>query len=394
MPALDETELVAAPLAGNALAGAVERAWDAGRAILPIDPKLPAAEQGRLIERLRPTHLDDGSAVSALAGGVPAAADVVAVVVTSGTTGPPKGVELTAAGREAMGRAYSAGVGAGRGDRWLACLPLHHVASLGVLARSYVTGVPYTVHDRFDIERVAASPRDEGTTIVSVVPTALYRLLEANAPVGEFRRVIVGGAPCPPGLRARAEAAGATIVDAYGCSETWSGFVLDGVPIEGADVELRAPDDEIVVRGAMVMRGYRLEPERTAQVLEPDGWWHTGDVGAYDARGRLRVIDRIKDLVITGGVNVSPTEIEAVLERHPAVADVCVIGVADAEWGERVVAYVVARAEHQPPTVDELRAFARDELAAPKLPREVRIVDAIPRSGSGKALRRVLRDDA
>jgi O-succinylbenzoic acid--CoA ligase len=390
MPAADETEVVATTLAGNALAQAVERCWDEGRAVLPIDPRLPAAEQQRLLEQLRPTHFDDGTERTTLDHGVPAATDVAAIVVTSGTTATPKGVELTAAGRDAMGRAYSAGVGATTNDNWLACLPLHHVASLGVIARSYITGVPYTVHDRFDIERVAASPRAEGTTIVSVVPTALYRLLEANAPVDEFRCIIVGGAPCPPGLRARAEANGATIVDAYGCTETWSGFVLNGVPIEGAHVELRGPEDEVVVRGPMVMRGYRLDPARTNEVLEPDGSWHTGDVGAYDGAGRLRVVDRLKDLVITGGVNVSPTEIEGVLERHPNVEDVCVIGVPDDEWGERVVAYVVAR--DTAPTVDELRAFAREQLATPKLPREVRIVDAIPRSGSGKPLRRVLRE--
>ncbi len=393
MPAADETEVAATTLAGNALAHLAERCWAEGTALLPIDPRLPAAEQQRLLEQLRPTHLDDGSERRALPGGIPAAAEVATIVVTSGTTGTPKGVELTAAGRDAMGLAYSAGVGATDDDNWLACMPLHHVASLGVVARSYITGVRYTVHDRFDIERVAASPRTEGTTIVSVVPTALYRLLEAGAPVDEFRCIIVGGAPCPPGLRARAEANGATIVDAYGCTETWSGFVLNGIPIEGAHVELRGVEQEIVVRGPMVMRGYRLDPQRTRDVLEPDGSWRTGDVGEYDDTGRLRVIDRLKDLVITGGVNVSPTEIEGVLERHPSVEDVCVVGVPDDEWGERVVAYVVER-DGTVVTVDELRDFAREHLAAPKLPREVRSVDAIPRSGSGKPLRRVLRDDA
>src|SRR6185437_10035953 len=111
--------------------------------------------------------------------------------------GLPKGVELTRAGMEVMGRGYSAGLGAGPGDRWLACLPLHHVASLGALARSYVTGVPFTVHEGFDVERVARSPRTEGTTIVSLVPTTIRRLLDAGAPLHEFRWVIAGGAPCP-----------------------------------------------------------------------------------------------------------------------------------------------------------------------------------------------------
>ncbi len=129
-----------------------------------------------------------------------------------------------------MGRGYSDGLDAGPADRWLACLPLHHVASLGVLARSYVTGVPYTVHDGFDLDRVARSPRTEGTTIVSLVPTTLRRLLDAGAPLHEYRLIVLGGAPCPPALRARAEEAGVGVVDAYGLSETWGGFALDGAP--------------------------------------------------------------------------------------------------------------------------------------------------------------------
>lgn len=389
-----ETAVVAAPLSGERLARAVLRAWDRGDAILPLDPAAPAAELRRLLARLRPTHLDEGdgpvpASRSEWGGaGVPAPAGTAAIVVTSGTTGEPKGVELTRAGMEVMGRGYSDGLGVGPGDRWLACLPLHHVASLGVLARAYVTGVPWTVHDGFDLERVAHAPRADGATIVSVVPTALRRLLGSGAPLREYRRVIVGGAPCPPALRARAEDAGAVVVDAYGMSETWGGWALDGIPIAGAQARV-ADDGELLVRGAMVMRGYRLDPAQTASVLDSDGWLHTGDVGTYDG-GVVRVVDRKKDLVITGGVNVSPTEVEAVLAQHPAVDDVCVVGLPDDEWGERVVAYVVADA---PPRVEDLRAFARDRLSAPKLPREVRVVTEIPRSPSGKPLRRLLRGE-
>lgn len=384
--------VVAAPLSGRRLADAVLRAWDRGDAILPVDPAAPVAELRRLLARLRPTHLDEGAGPVPVprsewgAAGVPAPPGTAAIVVTSGTTGEPKGVELTRRGMEVMGRGYSDGVGAGPADRWLACLPLHHVASLGVLARAYVTGVPWTVHDGFDVERVARAPRAEGATIVSVVPTALRRLLDAGAPLREYRRVIVGGAPCPPALRARAEDAGAVVVDAYGMSETWGGWALDGVPIAGARARV-ANDGELLVRGAMVMRGYRLDPDQTASVLDADGWLHTGDVGTYEG-GVVRVVDRKKDLVITGGVNVSPTEVESVLVQHPAVDDVCVVGVPDDEWGERVVAYVVADA---PPRIEDLRAFARDRLSAPKLPREVRVVAEIPRSASGKPLRRLLR---
>jgi non-ribosomal peptide synthetase component F len=186
VPAADECAVVAAPGSGPALARAVFAAWDAGDAILPLDPAAPAAERRRLLAQLRPTHVHDADGRRALGDGVPAPARTVAIVVTSGTTGLPKGVELTRAGMEAMGRGYSDGLDAGPGDRWLACLPLHHVASLGVLARAYVTGVPWTVHDGFDIDRVAQAPRVEGATMVSVVPTALRRLLDADAPMHDW----------------------------------------------------------------------------------------------------------------------------------------------------------------------------------------------------------------
>jgi o-succinylbenzoate---CoA ligase len=391
-------DVVAVIGAGTALADAARCCWDRGRAILPVNPAFTPAEITTLLERLRPTRVavvgTDGTDLDAapFAGGAPAPAGTAAIVVTSGTEGVPKGVELTRDGMEAMGRGYTAGLGADGADRWLACLPLHHVASLGALARSYVTGVPSTVHDGFDVERVARSPRDEGTTIVSLVPTTIRRLLQAGAPLHEFRLVVSGGAPCPPALRARAERAGVRIVDAYCLSETWGGFALDGTPIAGAEVRIGQHRDEILVRGAMVTRGYRFDPERSAAVLDAGGWFHTGDAGRIDEQGRVHVVDRLKDLVITGGVNVSPTEVEAVLARHPDVDDVCVVGIPDDEWGELVVAVVVPRAGASAPGVEELRAFARDRLSGPKLPRAVRTVDAIPRTGSGKPMRRRLRD--
>jgi acyl-CoA synthetase (AMP-forming)/AMP-acid ligase II len=218
----------------------------------------------------------------------------------------------------------------------------------------------------------------------------IRRLLDAGAPLHDFRCVISGGAPCPPGLWERAVAHDVPVVDVYGLSETWSGCTIDGVPIAGAELRCDDTTGEVLVRGEMVMRGYRLDPARSAEAFAADGWFRTGDVGVIDTEGRLRVIERLKDLVITGGVNVSPTEVEAILAQHPDVDDVCVVGVPDDEWGERVVAFVVPRAEDAP-SVAELRAFGREQLSAPKLPREVRVVDAIPRSGSGKPLRRLLR---
>jgi O-succinylbenzoic acid--CoA ligase len=393
VPAGDESPVVLAPLRGRALAAVVWAAWDTGEAVVPVDPLLTGPERDDLIGRLRPTHVHDGDGRRARPGGAPTAAGTAAIMVTSGTTGAPKGVELTRAGMEAMGRAYSAALGAGPGDRWLACLPLHHVATLGVLARAYVTGVPYTVHDTLDLDRVGRSPRAEGTTITAVVPTVLHRLLDAGAPLHEFRRVIVGGAPCPSALWDRAVAQGVRVVDAYGLTETWSGFAIDGRPIAGADVRLDR-SGEILVRGPMVMRGYRLDDALTATVLTGDGWLRTGDVGTFTADGRLTVVDRIKDIIITGGVNVSPAEVETVLATHPGIADVGVVGVPDDEWGERVVAFVVATPGAAPPGVEELRDFARPQLRAAKLPREVRVVDVLPRSSGGKLLRRALRPPA
>jgi O-succinylbenzoic acid--CoA ligase len=390
MPEADEAALVAVPAAGRALAAAAIAAWDAGDAVLPLDPQSPPAVRDALLERLRPTHLLDGAARHARAGGVPVGRGVAAVMVTSGTTGTPKGVELTLTGLRAMTRGYSAGVGATDADRWLACLPLHHVAGLGIVARSWVTGVPFTAHDAFDLERVARSPAVEGTTLVSLVPTMLRRLLDAGAPLHEYRTAILGGAPTPPALRARAEAARVTVVDAYGMTETWGGFALDGRAIEGADVRL-APDGEVLVRGAMVMRRYRFAAGDTERVLQPDEWLRTGDIGSM-AGDVLTVVDRKKDLVISGGVNVSPSRVEDVLAQHHALSDVCVVGAPDDEWGERVVAVCVTAPDHAAPTLADLRAFARDHLPAAHLPRELRVVDTIPRSAGGKALRRLLRD--
>jgi o-succinylbenzoate---CoA ligase len=389
VPEADEAALIAVVARGATVARAAVAAWDAGEAVFPVDPSAPAAAIADILERVRPTHVVDADGRRPRANGVPVARGTAAVVATSGTTGTPKAVELTSAGLDVMGRGYSAGLDATTADRWLACLPLHHVAALAIIGRAWVTGVPWTAHDSFDLDAVARSARDEGTTIVSLVPTALRRLLDARAPLHEYRRVVLGGAPTPPALRARAEDHGVTVVDAYGLTETWGGFALDGLPIAGAEARLASDDDEVLVRGEMVMRAYRFAPEATGEVIDADGWFHTGDIGTIDEDGRIQVVDRKKDLVITGGVNVSPTRVEAVLAQHPAVADVCVIGAADDEWGERVVAVCVTA--NGTVTLDELRTFAREHLPPAHLPRELRIVDTIPRTGGGKPLRRRLR---
>ena len=276
MPEPSETPLVATVLPNVEVARVVFEAWDAGQAVLPLDPALPRAEIERLLALARPTHLVDSDGRHARHDGVPVDADTAAIVCTSGTTGAPKAVELTRHGLFAMGNGVSQALGVGEGDRWLACHPLFFVAGLAILGRSWVTGVPVSVHAGFDLERVSASPRDDGTTIVSVVPTTLRRLVRADA-LGGFRAVVVGGAPLPPAQRDDAIATGVSVFDAYGLTETWGGCVTNGRP--NAGVELRLADgDEVQLRGAPVTRGYRNDPALTHAAFSPDGWFRIGDV--------------------------------------------------------------------------------------------------------------------
>lgn len=390
MPAADDTDLVALALPAPQLAAAAHAAWQAGEAVLPLPASASPAARDQLLDALRPTVLVDADGRHRRRDGIPADASVAAVVPTSGTTGTSKGAELTRAGMELAAHAYAEFLEARPVDAWLACTPLHHVAGIATVARAHVTGLPLVVHDHFDVDQVAAAPDAEGATIVLVVPTMVRRLVDAEVDLGRYHRVVVGASALSPALRARAEALGARIVETYGMTETWGGVVLEGRALRGVEVRI-AENREVLLRGDMVMRGYRLDPQRTAEVLDPDGWIHTGDVGERTPDGRLRVVDRIKDLVITGGVNVSPVEVEGVLSHHPAVADVCIVGAPDDEWGERVVAYVVPRDPDAPPSLDDLREYARTTLDPPDLPRELRLVTEIPRSASGKPLRRHLR---
>jgi O-succinylbenzoic acid--CoA ligase len=376
--------LTAVCLPPPAAASAIVEAWDGKRAVLPLDPGAPAAERDRILASLRPTHLLDADGLRPLPGGEPVAAEVAAVVSTSGTTGKPKGVELTWTGMRASAGAVSRAVGAGPDDGWLCCLPVHAVGGLSVVARAWTSGLTLEVA-RPSPAMLAATT----ATLVSLVPTVLARCVEAGVALDRFRRILVGGAPLDEAVRRRAQAAGAPVVATYGLTETWGGVVHEGHPLDGVELRLDA-DGEILVGGPTVMRGYRLRPEETAAVLSADGWLRTGDVGVWADDGTLRVVDRRRDLVITGGVNVSPTEVEAVLGRHPGVADVCVAGAPDPEWGERVVAHVVPLDPARPPRLGELRAFAAHHLSVPKLPRQLVVVDAIPRTPGGKALRRLL----
>jgi o-succinylbenzoate---CoA ligase len=392
--------LVAIALPRPAAARSIVAAWEASEAVLPLDPDAPEPELKGILAAARPTHLLDGDGRRRLAGGQPAEAGVAAVVATSGTAGAPKVVELGADAIRWSALATSAALEAGPGDCWLCCVPVHGVAGLAVLARAWHTGLPVEVYGGFYPAAVGAAAGR--ATLVSVVPAMLRRLLAAGDAASRFRRVLLGGGPVPADLAKEAKDRGVGLVRTYGLTETFGGMAHDGHPLDGAEVRIGGvqagrgssvpdPEGEILVRGPMLFRRYRGEPGRTAAALR-GGWLHTGDLGRIHHDGRLVVLGRVDDLVISGGVNVHPDEVEAVLADHPGVAEVAVAGRADPEWGQRVAAFVVARDPGRPPTLEELRGFARERLAAAKAPRELIIVPALPRGPSGKLLRRLLPD--
>lgn len=387
MEAAEHTELVAIDLPRPAAADAVLYCWQNDEAVFVLDESMPEEARMAQIWRVRPTAIVDASGRRRL-DGVPVEADTAAVVTTSGITSAPKPVVLTRGGMEAMTTAYSRAIGVSAGDRWLAVVPLSGVAGLAILARSYESGVPVTVHARFEVDRVARAPQNEGVTIVSVVPTMLHRLLEPGRPLDQYRVILVGGSALTAQLRDQAETARAAIVETYGLTETWGGFVLEGRPINGADVRI-GDESEIQVRGRMVSPGYRLDQVATEAGRTADGWLKTGDAGRL-SDGILEVADRLDDLIVTGGVNVSPSAVEHSVVTHERVADVCVAGMPDVEWGQVVTAFVVPASPMDPPGLDELRDHAKASLGDAESPRRLILVDAIPRNGAGKPQRRRL----
>jgi o-succinylbenzoate---CoA ligase len=355
---LDENRAMGRLIVLEATGGAefvdrLRRAWDAGNAVFPIDPRLPAPAAERLTAAMAPEEpVADGDAL---------------VVATSGTTGEPKGVVLThaAIAASAMATSNRLGVDPLR-DRWLACLPLAHVGGLSVVTRALLTDTPLIVLPRFEPAAVHRAATESGATLVSLVPTALGRIDPAR-----FRRIVLGGSAPPPDRPPN-------VVATYGLTETGSGVVYDGVPLDGVDVRVgpgAAGPDEIFVRGPMLLRCYR----GGGDPKDAEGWLPTGDLGAWNpVAGRLEVFGRAGDLIITGGQKVWPAAVVAVVLGHPQVAAARVAGRPDAEWGQRVVAEVVPADPDDPPTLDELRAFVKERMAPWAAPRQLDLVESLP----------------
>jgi O-succinylbenzoic acid--CoA ligase len=367
-----------------------------GAALLPLSPRLTAAEREAVIAAEEPiVDLDDAGELTQTEADLPLLGehdmdDICARVLTSGSSGSPRPVGLSYGNFlwNAVGSAFNIGVQPE--DRWLCCVPLSHIAGLGIVMRSVIYGTAAVVHDGFDVDRVAASLREDGVTIVSLVTTMLTRLLDAGADLSGPRAILVGGGPVPEEALEEAIAKGATVVQTYGLTETCS-QVTTLAPADAKrklgsagrpllTTHLRIREGEILIQGPTVAPGR----------ADADGWLHTGDLGRIDEEGFLYVEDRIDDMIVSGGENVAPAEVEKVLLRHPAVADAAVIGREDPEWQQAVTAVVVLRGGADV-TPDELRRHCAESLAGFKVPKRVELASALPRTPSGKLMRRALR---
>ncbi len=373
---------------------ALRAIWDTGDAAAPLDPRLPVAARRTMLDVLRPTRIvgSDGEQ-HALPDGLGVEEGDALVVASSGTAGQPKGVVLTheAVVASAATTTERLGVDPSR-HSWLACLPLAHMGGLAVVTRAVVTGTPLLVMPGFEAEAVEAAGRTGRATHVSLVTTALARLDPSV-----FACILLGGSKAPDSLPPN-------VVTTYGLTETGSGVVYDGQPLPGVDVALRhadgtfstaagdagAPDGgEILIRAPMLFRCYR--DGSTGRVPGPDddgSWFATGDAGHFGEGGELAVSGRIDDVITTGAEKVWPDVVERVLSAHPDVAEVAVWKRSDPDWGERVVAWVVPTEDA--PSLDELRKVVADTIAPWAAPKELVIVDDLPRTASGKVRRRAL----
>lgn len=405
----------------NARLTADELSWqlrDSGARLLITDEafaplaSVAAREAGvRLIEAEQLNH----GAASRDGGAEPShrANDVHSVIYTSGTSGRPKGALLTFGNFEASAAASAYNLGLDPGDRWLACLPLFHVGGLSILFRSAIYGTTAVIHERFDEQDANRALREEGVTLLSVVAVMLQRMLAADAEryPSTLRAVLLGGGPAPRPLLEAARDRGVPVLQTYGLTETASQVttlsVADALRKLGSagqpllqtsvriEVDGRQADageiGEILVAGPTVTPGYLGRPDATSEAIR-GGWLHTGDLGYVDDEGYLTVADRRDDLIVSGGENVYPAEVEAALLGCDGVLEAAVVGLPDGRWGSAVTAVVVVEASTAT-TTEGLEAALRSRLAGYKVPRRIEVwAEPLPRTASGKLLRRLVRE--
>jgi O-succinylbenzoic acid--CoA ligase len=392
---------------GLAFAQALHACLLLGAVAVPLDLRASPDERARLADGAS-VRVEEPLDTEPLAARVPELGDgqrghelqsAAVVIHTSGTTSAPRAIELTYANLlwSALGSAVALGLDAR--ERWLCTLPLSHVGGLSILLRSCIYATTAVVHERFQAERVLQTLREREITLVSLVATTLARLLDAGLErPPHLRCALTGGGPVPAALIDRARDAGVPVSLTYGLTEACSqvtstplaalragaspgtGRSAGGPPLFCTRVRIAA-DREILVRG----------PTVAPRSLAPDGWLHTGDLGSLDEQGRLHVSGRKAETIVSGGENVSPAEVEAVLEAHPGVLEAAVLARPDPEWGEAVTAIVVTR-ERAAPDEQALREHCAAALASYKVPKHVVMRrEPLPRTRSGKLLRRELR---
>ncbi len=365
-----------------------------GAVAAPLDPSAPAPETDPLLESLAarlvvrdPAEvLSASEAVDAPMEGRFETQAIHCVMHTSGTGGRPTPVELTYGNHLWSAVGVGVRVGVAPTDRWLCCMPLHHIGGLSIVLRCALYRIPIVL-EPFDEARLSVVFDEHSVTIASLVPTMLARLLDAGVQVGSLRCALIGGGPAPVALVERALDAGVPVSPTYGLTETASQVATmppgeararpgsAGPPILATEVRID-DQDRICVRGETVAPG----------AAGADGWLVTGDLGRLDDEGYLYVLGRADDVIVTGGKNVSPEEVEQALLEHPAVADAAVHGREDPEWQHAVVGSVVLVGGVDV-TEDDLRAFCRERLAPHKLPKAVEFVAELPRNAQGKLLR-------